>query len=151
LPQRVKKVGKKPGSGATAMRRAYELLLQRKIPPDAIQRAVKVVKWIPDRHKPGELIPVTLQEDLFGVFDFLIISPVGTCIGLQVTTWTGGGGVAARRKKIDEWMERAGVLRIQAQVWAWVPRKHFRTWVLDDGSWRELSPSTPLKRKGAAR
>jgi len=92
----------------------------------------------------------SLGEDLFGVFDSLILDQDGFAIGIQVTTQPaqgqGGGGPAARKKKLREWAVRwygrPDSAPFTILLWAWVQGSHFREWAYewDLGKWTEMAP-----------
>lgn len=82
-------------------------------------------------------IPMSVREDLFGVFDLLVLRP-GRLEAIQVTTWAPGDGAGVeRRRKIRLWAEKyfgqvapdPGIYRVS--VWSWESPKQFRVWELD--------------------
>jgi hypothetical protein len=131
----------------TAIKHAKAILRERRAYP--ILESMASVVWVPKKDKSGKVVsrmPISHQEDLFGVFDLLQIRP-GRVMLVQVTTWTGGGGVAARRRKVRKWCEALPAehwrYQISAEVWAWVAKTHMRRWRWDWPEWVEIEPALP--------
>jgi len=93
------------------------------------------ISWIP--MKGGERRPISVEEDIWGVFDLAVFPMGGRVELLQITA---PSGVSARKKKISDWVHGSGIeergnLAIlpmwlgEIRLLAWVPRKHFRQWV----------------------
>lgn len=109
--------------------------------PGAPQHAAtKAVTWIPARggaSQGARFRPISRQEDLFGVFDLIVLNPA-TVELVQVTTWAPSQGAASsRRRKIRLWLEEQAPLDLSfygIRLWAWEARRGFRTWVWV-GSW----------------
>ena len=126
-------------------------VLARDYPGAAIQQARKA------RIKRGGRW-ISGGEDIFGCFDLLALAPSGALLLIQVTTWTGGGGVSARRHKVRHWIEATfpAAPSPSPEVWviAWVRGRHFRkwSWGWGEGTWSELEPvpSPSLTRPGKA-
>ncbi len=150
-PSRVRRSGRKPSSGKTAMLHA-RAWVEKAFPGAPVEEAKKTVIWIPENpDKPETVVcdhckgivkleprrrPISRREDLFGCFDLMILPQAGIPILVQVTTWTGGGGPAARRHKVQTWIQdhyaplapNYSTMPARVLVMAWVPRKHFRVW-----------------------
>ena len=126
--------------GQTAMRHARELVALL-YPSAVVLEAGRSVYWRDGR-------PFSRREDLFGCFDMLILGDTSTHL-IQVTTWTGGGGPAARRAKVQAWAEehfpKGGPLCF---VYAWVPRRYMRRWLWNWRSgWGELPQTSAPPRR----
>ncbi len=132
-------MARKPSSkskGLTAVKHARALVAE-KWPGAPVLEAQKAVTWIPAPTKadPDARRPISRREDLFGVFDLLVLSsPV---VLIQVTTEheaSGGGAAATRRHKvrmgfIEPHQEAARTS--QLLVWSWVARTHMLVWEWD--------------------
>jgi len=119
---------KKAGTGETAMKHARAVVAQ--LFPDApTLEAQKAVIWIPNGK--GGRRPISRREDLFGVFDIMVLDYKVHLI--QVTTEQSRSQTAtARKRKIEEhfltWASRRHLPRCEIWVLSWVPRKHFYAW-----------------------
>ena len=140
----------KPGD--TAIRHAKAWLVSRYQDAPMLQARKFVVR------QRGRTI--SLGEDLFGVFDFLVLPPDGVARLIQVTTMppdprAGGGSPPMRRRKVQDWIEATypGVANHIAEVlvMAWVKGKHFRRWEWSwaQGEWNEISTVTSPLLKGS--
>lgn len=94
-----------------------------------------------------------LGEDIFGLFDFILVAPPNPTYFVQVTTDT-GGGVSTRRKKILASVKREFGKRPSREViqlWSLVPRAgYLRCWSLLppehklDWRWSSERPHIPI-------
>jgi hypothetical protein len=148
-------------SGVEAMRHA-RALLHRRLRSTGENYSIEEARQVAIRTSKGWR---TKREDLFGVFDLLAVECDYTWHAIQVTTWTGGGGVSYRRNKVQKWIHRTfgNPLRVSARaaaniyiyVWAWVEeQQHFRQWRWDWGTvaWAETAPlESILKPRRRAR
>jgi len=126
---------KKAGTGETAMKHARALVAEL-YPEVPVLEAQKSVTWIPDGK--GGRRPISRREDLFGVFDILVLHYKVQLI--QVTTeQSRGQTVTARKRKIESEFLVGTTYRFAARwdVWilSWVARKHFYAWRYD---WNEI-------------
>jgi len=116
------------------------------------------ISWIP--MQGGERRPISVEEDIWGVFDLLVFPkfcpPYWLSPKVELLQVTAPSGVSARKKKIREWVENEELFDAapgwlgEIRLLAWVPRKHFRQWVWlwCDQEWVE-GPKllAPLSRK----
>jgi hypothetical protein len=137
--------GKKRTSRKLAEENA-DKLIELMWPKAPVARAGKRIQWIYDR-KRGDRFPIQLAEDLFGVFDRIVVSSTGL-IAVQATVHEVGGssGVSARRRKIerdfitplrlsmgesgdhrDYLADRFGAW-LKIEVWGWEPRYAMHVW-----------------------
>lgn len=126
---------KKPGTGETAMKHARALVADL-FPGAPTLEAQKSVIWIPDGK--GGRRPISRREDIFGVFDILVLHEHVNLI--QVTTEQSRSQTAtARKRKIeDNFIHNAYPGDVHGwDIWvlSWVARKHFYGW---RWSWIEM-------------
>ena len=157
---------KKAGTGDTAMMHARAIAAAR-WPGQPTLAASKRIVWMPTKTCGScgrGLIPRSMSEDIFGVFDLAIIG-FGVSGGLiQVTT--GAGGVSPRRRKIEEWLDcpdqrlirhhsTRSALSPAIEVWAWIKSSYMRRWRLDREypafEWTELAPVRSPALKNATK
>lgn len=105
-------------------------------PGASVQEAQKALRWIPTGkplcvrcHAPPTR-PMTVAEDLHGVFDLEILGATELVL-VQVTTHdpSGGGNVSHRKRKIERWIvEHPIPIYAQVLLLAWQRASHFRAW-----------------------
>ena len=109
--------------------------------------AQKSIVWIPDAGGPcpnckRNFTPRSQREDLFGVFDLLVLDDTVQLV--QVTTeQTRGQTVTARKWKIEElFLASDPPGRFDVWVWSWVARRHFFAWrwSYGDKAWLRCAP-----------
>lgn len=136
---------KKPGSGDTAVRHA-RAVVARDWPGAPLLEAMAHVVYIPIDRKNPKLgrRPINIREDLFGVFDMLVLPAGNPIVLIQVTTQTEARStVADRKRKIRFWiLQQYGTVPglslapfMTVLILAWVPKQHFRCWRWD---WAEM-------------
>jgi hypothetical protein len=119
------------------------------------------IKWVP---RGDKLQPMSVEEDIWGVFDLLAfpIRDFSRVHCLQITTVGKDGhstsNVSVRRRKVQHWIDDC--LPPEPPAWlgdiavmAWVPRKHFRRWLWDWPArdwWETPTCLAPLPRKEPA-
>ena len=140
------------------MKHARAFAAQR-YPNALVLEAKPRLVWIPT--KTGR-IPRSIAEDIFGMFDLLVLPPQSRIALLQITTLTDGKVSAAskRKTKIGAWMRETFTAADpppwmgRVSVMGWIPRKHFRVWMwaFQAQEWIEMEPQkAPLpKAKGKA-
>ena len=132
----------KPGDTAIMHARAW---IAASYPDAPMQQAKKFVIRHRGRH-------ISLGEDIFGVFDFLVLPRNGILQLVQVTTQgTPPSSTSDRKRKIKDWIKEnyPGVITPLAHVllMAWVKGKHFRRWEWSwaQGAWNETATvNSPL-------